>query len=383
MNKWIKDFPMLKKNLVYLDNAALLLKPKQVIDAITDFYTNNSISNRTQDSLLGIQVNSKINQTRSKVAKLLDCQDDEVIFTSGTTDSLNYASSLFEKLIKKDDEIILSKLNHSSNIVPWIELAKKTGAKIILSLNLKKDITKKTKLVCFAQVNNSFQVLEKIDDIYKKTQEVGAFLINDAAQAIAYQKVSFKNSDVVAFSTNKFYGPTGLGILAIKKEILDKCDSKRYGGGATEYISANNEWKSKDSISMHEPGTMNLAGIFGFDAALDYFNSLDLEEVNKYINDLSSYLFNELAKIDNVRISSRIGDSIILFVVKDIEPQDVASYLGHNNIYVRSGIFCNQYLNRIKDKTYVRISLSFYNTKEDVDKICDAIKKGGDFLGFI
>ena len=383
MNKWIKDFPMLKQNLVYLDNAALLLKPKQVIDAITDFYTNNSISNRTQDSLIGIQINSKINQTRSKVAELLDCQDDEVIFTSGTTDSLNYASSLFENIIKKDDEIILSKLNHSSNIIPWIELAKKTGAKIILSLNLKKDINAKTKLVCFAQVNNSFQVLEKIDDIYKKTQEVGAFLINDAAQAIAYQKVSFKNSDVIAFSTNKFYGPTGLGILAMKKEILDKCGSKRYGGGATEYISANNEWKSKDSISMHEPGTMNLAGIFGFNAALDYFNSLDLKEINEYINDLSVYLFHKLSKIDNVRISSRIGDSIILFVVKGIEPQDVSSYLGHNNIYVRSGIFCNQYLNRIKDKTYVRISLSFYNTKEDIDKICEAIKKGGDFLGFI
>ena len=383
MNKWIKDFPMLKNNIVYLDNAALLLKPQPVIDAINYFYTNNSISNRTLDSVLGIEVNSKINETRSKVAKLLECQDDEVIFTSGATDSLNYISSLFERLIKKDDEIILSKLNHASHIVPWIELANKTGAKIILSLQLEKDITPKTKLVCFAQVNNSFQVLEKIDDIYKRTQEVGAYLINDAAQAIAYQKVSFQNSDAIAFSTNKFYGPTGVGVLAVKREILDKCVAKRYGGGATDYISANNEWKSKDSISMHEPGTMNLAGIFGFHAALDYFASLDLKEINKHIKDLSIYLFDELGKIDNVRISSRIGDSIILFVIKGIEPQDVASYLGHNNIYVRSGIFCNQYLNRIKDKSYVRISLSFYNTKEDIDKICLAIKKGGDFLGFI
>ncbi len=383
MNKWIKDFPMLKNNIVYLDNAALLLKPQSVIDAITHFYTNISISNRTLDSTLGIEVNTKINETRSKVAKLLDAQDDEIIFTSGATDSLNYASSLLDKIIKKGDEIILSKFNHASNIVPWIELANRTGAKIILSIKLEKDITEKTKLVCFAQVNNSFQVTEKIDDIYRRTQEVGAILVNDAAQAIAYQKVSFKNSDIIVFSTNKFYGPTGVGILAVKKSILDKCVAKRYGGGATAYITANNEWKSKDNITMHEPGTMNFSGIFGFHAALDYFDSLDLDEINKHIKDLSIYLFDELGKIDNVRISSRIGDSITLFGIKGTEPQDVASYLGHNNIYVRSGIFCNQYLNRIKDKSYIRISLSFYNTKEDIDKICDAIKRGGDFLGFL
>ena len=134
---------------------------------------------------------------------------------------------------------------------------------------------------------------------------------------------------------------------------------------------------------MHEPGTMHLAGIFGLNASLDYFNSLDLEEVNKYIDDLAKYLFDDLSKIDNVRISSKRGDSIVLFYVKGIEPQDVSSYLGHNNIYVRSGFFCNQYLKHIKDKAYIRISLSFYNTKEDIDKLCSSIKKGGDFLGFL
>ena len=383
MNKWIKDFPMLKNNLVYLDNAALTLKPQIVIDAITNFYTNVSISNRTQDSVLGIEVDSKINQTRKKVAKLLDCNDDEVIFTSGATDSLNYASLLFEKLLTKDDEIILSKLNHSSNIIPWIEMARRSGAKIVLSTEILKDISEKTKLICLAQVNNSFQASENLDLIYRRAKEVGAYLINDAAQAVAYQKTSFKNSDVIAFSTNKFYGPTGFGVLAIKKEILDQCDAKRYGGGSVDYITANNEWKSKDSILMHEPGTMHLAGIFGLNASLDYFNSLDLKEVNKYIDDLAKYLFDDLSKIDNVRISSKRGDSIVLFYVKGIEPQDVSSYLGHNNIYVRSGFFCNQYLKHIKDKSYIRISLSFYNTKEDIDELCSSIKKGGDFLGFL
>ena len=383
MNKWVKDFPMLKNDIVYLDNASLILKPQIVIDAIINFYTNVSISNRTQDSVLGIEVDSKINQTRSKVAKLLECEEEEVIFTSGATDSLNYASLLFEKLLKKDDEILLSKLNHSSNIIPWIEMARRSGAKIVLSSEILKDITTKTKLICLAQVNNSFQASENLDSIYKRAKDVGAYLINDAAQAIAYQKTSFENSDVIAFSTNKFYGPTGLGILAIKKEILEQCDAKRYGGGSVDYITANNEWKSKDSILMHEPGTMNLAGIFGFNSALDYFSSLDLQEINEYIDNLSKYLFDNLAKIDNVRISSKRGDSIVLFYVKGIEPQDVSSYLGHNNIYVRSGFFCNQYLKHIKDKSYVRISLSFYNTKEDIDKLCLAIKKGGDFLGFI
>lgn len=383
MNKWIKDFPMLKNNLVYLDNAALILKPKVVIDAINDYYTNKSISNRTQDSIIGIEVNSKIVSTRNKVAKLLGCKDNEIIFTSGTTDSLNYASSLLENLIKKGDEILLSKLNHSSNIIPWLELAKRTGAKIVLSIELTKDITKKTKLVCLAQVNNSFQSKENIDEVYKKCQEVGAYLLNDAAQSIAYQKTSFENADIIVFSTNKFYGPTGLGILAMRREILDQCEAKRYGGGSVDYITANNEWKSKDSILMHEPGTMHLAGIFGFNAALDYFNSLDLKEINSYIDDLAKYLFDELSKIDNLRIASKRGDSIVLFWMKGSEPQDVSSFLGHHNIYVRSGIFCNQYLKRIKDKSYIRISLSFYNTKDDIDKLCHALRNGGDFLGFL
>ncbi|MGL6124922.1 MAG: aminotransferase class V-fold PLP-dependent enzyme [Metamycoplasmataceae bacterium] len=383
MNKWIKDFPMLKNNLVYLDNAALVLKPKVVIDAINDYYTNKSISSRTQDSIIGIEVNSKIVDTRNKVANLLDCKSDEIIFTSGSTDSLNYASSLLENLIKKDDEIVLSKLNHSSNIIPWLELAKRTKAKIVLSLEIVKDITPKTKLVCVAQVNNSFQSTENLDEIYKKCHEVGAYLVNDAAQSIAYQKTSMKNSDIIVFSTNKFYGPTGLGVLAMKREILDQCEAKRYGGGSVDYITANNEWKSKDSILMHEPGTMHLAGIFGFNAALDYFNSLNLKEINLYIDELSKYLFDELSKVDNVRIASKRGDSIVLFCMKGIEPQDISSFLGHNNIYVRSGIFCNQYLKKIKDKFYVRASLSFYNTKEDIDKLCQTLKNGGDFLGFI
>ncbi|MDK2819965.1 MAG: aminotransferase class V-fold PLP-dependent enzyme [Mycoplasmataceae bacterium] len=383
MNKWIKDFPMLKNDIVYLDNAALILKPKIVIDEIYNYYTNISISNRTKDSKLGIKVDSKINETREKVATLLNCQDDEIIFTSGTTDSLNYASLLLENLLKKGDEIILSKLNHASNIVPWLELAKRTKAKIVLSLDITKSITKKTKLICISQVNNSFQARENLDVVYEMANKVGAYLVNDAAQAIAYEKVSFDNSHIIAFSTNKFYGPTGLGILAIKKEILNKCEAKRYGGGSIDFVALNNDWKSKDTIIMHEPGTMNLAGIFGFNAALDYFNSLNLTEINKYIHELSEYLFDELAKVDNLRISSKRGDSIILFYVKGIEPQDVSSYLGHNNIYVRSGIFCNQYLKYIKDKTYVRVSLSFYNTKEDIDKLTTALKRGGDFLGFL
>lgn len=383
MNKWVKDFPMLKNNIVYLDNSALILKPKIVIDAVTDYYTNTSISNRTQDSTLGIRVNNKINDTRNKVAELLSCTSEEIIFTSGTTDSLNYASLLFEAILKKGDEILISKLNHSSNIIPWIELAKKKKAKIVLSTSILKDITKKTKLICFSQVNNSFQVKEDIDSIYKKANEINAFVINDAAQAIAYEKVGLHNSHVVAFSTNKFYGPTGLGILAIDKKLLDLCLPKRFGGGSIDYINLNNEWKGKESISIHEPGTMNLAGIFGFNAAIDYYNSLNLEEINKYIDDLSEYLFDNLSVINNVRVSSKRGDSIILFYIKGIEPQDVSSHLGHNNIYVRSGNFCNPYLKYLNNKTYIRISLSFYNTKEDIDKLCEVLGKGGDFLGFI
>ena len=383
MNKWVKDFPMLKNNVVYLDNAALVLKPKLVIDAITNYYTNISVSNRTKDSLLGILVDSTIKNTRSKIANLIDASAEEIIFTSGTTDSLNYSSLIFETLMKKDDEILLSKLNHASNIIPWIELSKKTRSKIVLTNDILNNITNKTKLICFAQTNNSFQAENNINAIYKRANEVGAFLINDAAQAIAHEKVSLKNSHAIVFSANKFYGPTGVGILAIQKEIIKKLPAKRFGGGAVAYITDDTNWENKESILMHEPGTMNIAGIFGLNAAIDYFNSLNLEETNKHINNLSNFLFDELSTINNVIIDSKRGDSILLFYIKGIEPQDVASYLGHNNIYVRSGIFCNHYLKKITNKTYIRISLSFYNTKEDIIKLCEMIKKGGDFLGFI
>lgn len=385
-NKKIRNqFPMLKNDIVYLDSAALVQKPQQVIDAINDFYTKYSISNRTRDTRLGIFVEQKIQETRKLVAQLLKCSDDEIIFNSGTTEGLNYASYLIEQLIEKDDQILISKFNHSSHMVPWIELAKRKQAKIVFSDNLLKDVNSKTKIIAYTQVNNNFlnnkdDELEKLFSIAKKNN---AFIINDIAQAISHKEVDSKFFDIAAFSSNKMFGPTGLGILYVSKHILNKVESKKYGGGSIDYIEKDGIWKSKNSIIKHEPGTLNIAGIFGFNEALKFYNSIDKKWMEKYLNFISSYAYDKLKTLDNVNILSNKGDLIMLLEIKNSTSQDVASYLGHKDIYVRSGFFCAHYLKHLVQDSLLRISFHIYNNLEDIDKLYQSLKEGGDFLGFL
>ncbi len=379
-NKIRSMFPMLKHNITYLDSGALVQKPESVIRAILEFYTNYSISNRTSDSYIGSIVVQKIDETRQLVADLLECDKDEVMFNSGATEGLNYAAMLLSDMVKKDDEILISKFNHSSHMIPWIELAKNKKAKIVFSDDLLKDINEKTKIIAFTQMNNTFNIEMDIKQIFKKAKEVGAILVNDAAQAISHEKVDSDYSDIIAFSSNKFFGPTGLGILYVSKNVLDNVKVKKFGGGALDYVKSDGKWKSKDSIIKHEPGTLNLAGIFGFYEALNFWNSLDKEWVKNYLKNLSSYAYDELSKIHNLEIFSKKGDPIILFEIKDTPSQDVASYLGHRNIYVRSGNFCAQYLGNMISNPLVRVSLHIYNNINDIDKLVSTLKKGGDFL---
>lgn len=378
-----EKFPMLKNDIIFLDSGALVQKPIQVINAINDFYTKYSISNRTSDSELGIIVGQKIDKTRKMTADLLECSEEEIMFNSGTTEGLNYCAQLFSQLINEDDEILISKFNHSSNMIPWIEIAKEKKAKIIFSDDIINDINSKTKIIAYAQKNNSFNIQINAKELFEKAKKYYAFIINDAAQAISHEKVSAKYCDAIAFSSNKFFGPTGLGVLYVSKNILAKVSAKKYGGGAIDYINKIGNWKAKNSIVKHEPGTLNLAGIFGFYEAIIFFNSLDKKWMKEYLFDLSSYAYDKLSSLDNIKIVSCKGDSIILFEIKNSTSQDVASYLGHNNVYVRSGLFCAQYLNHIIENSLVRISLHIYNNKQDIDKLIEVLKRGGDFLDFI
>lgn len=378
-----EQFPMLKNDLIYLDSGALVQKPISVINAINDFYTKYSISNRTSDSKLGVLVSRKIEQVKKMSAQLLDATENEIILNSGTTDGLNYSAQILESLINENDEIIISSYNHSSHMIPWIELSKRTKANIIFTNDVLSSVNNKTKLICITQLNNTFNIPIDLENLKKRANEVGAIVINDAAQAISHEKVSSKYADIIAFSTNKFFGPTGLGVLFINKQVQEKIKSKKYGGGSVDTIKLNGDWTRKTSIIQHEPGTLNLAGIFGFYEALIFFQNLNLSDTQKYLKNLSIYCYDELSKIKNVNIHSKRGDSIILIDINNIPSQDVASYLGHKNIYVRSGFFCAKYLPNLIDKSLIRISLHIYNNKEDINTLVKTLKNGGDFLDFL
>ncbi|UWD33901.1 aminotransferase class V-fold PLP-dependent enzyme [Mesomycoplasma molare] len=382
-NKFKKMFPMLE-NIVYLDSAALAQKPLSVIEAGVEFYSKFSISTRTSDSKIGILVQQKVDLVREKIAKLIDAKSDEIIFSSGTTESINFFSLMAKQFLKEDDEILLSYYNHSSNIVPWMQIAKELKLKIVFSKNILKDINEKTKLICYSQVTNNLNQNFNSDEIYKKAKENNAIVLNDAAQAIAHEKVTFKNSDVVVFSANKMYGPTGLGVLAIKNKILKNINPVFFGGGAVEKIESSNDWVSKKGVSAFEPGTPNLAAIWQFEKSIDLINEIKIENIHELNLELSKYLYDQLLTIKDIKIASKRGDFITLFNIKNYASQDIASYLGHKDIYVRSGNFCSKLIPLVEDENdYVRVSLAFYNDKSDIDKLIQALKEGGDFLSFL
>ncbi|QZE12407.1 aminotransferase class V-fold PLP-dependent enzyme [Mycoplasma sp. Ms02] len=376
------QFPVANK-INYFDNAALVLKPQVAIDAVNKFYTENSISSRTADTPLGVEVNQVLKRTRQKTGKLIDATENEVIFTSGTTESINLFVAMSRQILKPGDEILLSSYNHSSNLLPWIEIAKETQSTIKLSETIVDQITSKTKIISYSSETNNFSQSYDMDEIYTRAKDVGAIVVNDAAQAIAHQKVSLKNNDVIVFSTNKLYGPTGLGVLAIKEELLRTIRPVKFGGGSVAKIDTDMTWTLKETIQVYEPGTPNLAGIFMFDKSLDFLNEVGYKRTKEILEKLSNYLYDKLSLLENVDIVTNKGDYITLINIKNINAQDVATYLGSRNIYTISGIFCAPYLRNIKpDHSYLRISLGIYNTYEEIDKLVNELKNGGDFYDF-
>ena len=371
------DFPLLEKT-IYLDSGASMLKPLPVIEEMVSYYRDYPMNTHSMDSALGSKVYKLVNDARKEIAELVDATPDELIFTSGTTDGLNRLARMCEQFIKKGDKIVISKYNHASNVVPWIKLAERTGAITVLSDDLFKDIDKTTKVVAYSQVNNSIHDTIDPDELANKVESVGAVLVNDAAQAIVNEKVSLDNSDVIVFSATKIYGPTGIGALIIKKELLDMLQPVTFGGGAHANVISSTEVIDKDTIKKYEPGSPDGAGIIGFAAGVRYMKKYDDFERRK---DLSEYAYNKLNQLGNIKFLSQPRDGNVLFQVEGIFSQDVVSYLGHRNIIVRGGRHCSHYLfNNINEAHSIRMSFGLYNNEEDIDKAVEAIKKGGNFV---
>ena len=396
-----KDFPMLNKktqqghDLIYLDNAATSFKPQCVIDACNEYYFNENANSHRGDYDLAFKVDKKVDEVREKVAKFINSKKEEVVFTSGTSMSLNMIAFGYGfKFLKEGDEILLTEAEHASNVLPWFKVSELTKAKIryipltsegkLTIENFKKVMNEHVKVVSIALITNVLGFITPVKEICKIAHEYGAVVICDGAQSVPHMPTDVEDldCDFLSFSGHKMVGPTGIGILYGKFDILKTMDPLMSGGGDNARFDMCGNVAFLAPPAKFEAGTMNLEGIYGLGAAIDYLNNLGMENIFNYEKELRDYAISKLKTLDNLIIYNENADSgIITINVKGVFPQDEASYLNSKGICVRSGEHCAKLL---KDLLHtvgtVRISLYFYNTFEEVDALYEALKKGGDFL---
>ena len=383
------DFPMLKTGVVYLDNGATTFKPYQVIDSITSYYTTITSNCHRGDYKLSLEVDKKYENVRELVKNFINAnQSEEIIFTSGATDSLNrIVNCFFKYYLNQDDEILITKSEHASNILPWFELSR--TKKVIVKYipldedykvtmdNVIKSITPKTKVISLAHITNVIGDIRPIKQIVEYAHKKGILVVVDGAQAIGHTKVDVTNMDVdfYCFSAHKMYGPTGIGVLYGKKNLLDKMEPLAYGGGMNATFDSYGRVQYKELPTVHEAGTPNIEGVLGMGAAIRYINEVGIENIHDHEIKLKKYLIEKLTKLQNVEIynlNSQTG--IIAFNVIDIFAQDTAIYLDKYNICVRAGNHCAKILkDELGVKNTCRISLAFYNNEDDIDKLIDAL----------
>lgn len=397
-----EQFPMLvnknkmqNHNLVFLDNASTTFKPYCVLKAIEDYYSHETSNSHRGDYDLCFNADKKIDVTRGKVAKLINADKKECVFTSGTTMSLNIvALGYAAKHLTKDDEILLTLQEHASNVLPWFEVSKQTGCKIsyieldkdgrITIDNVKKAITKHTKIVSIAQVGNVLGYFADIKSIAKVVHDSGALLVCDGAQSVPHMKVDVKDLDVdfLTFSAHKMCGPTGLGVLYGKYDLLQNTEPIIVGGGMNVEFHPNVEVTYLPAPEKFEAGTLNLEAIFGYEKALDFIQEIGIENIALYEQNLRKYAINEMKKIKDLIIYNEDADAgIITFNMKGIFAQDLGTYLNSKGIAVRTGQHCAKMLpEHTKEIATTRVSIYFYTTKEEIDYLVEVLKTGGNFL---
>lgn len=396
-NKIRLDFPMFKKHpdLVYLDNAATTFKPYVVIEAV-DEYLNTLTSNAHRgDYDIAHAVDLRVEETRNTIAKFINSKPEEVVFTSGTSMSLNLVAFGYGLThLKEGNEILLTEAEHASNILPWVKVAKMTGAKIkyipltkegrLTSENLAKTISKSTKIVSIAHVTNVLGYIADVKSLAKIVHDHGAIIVIDGAQSVPHLKTDVVDLDIdfLAFSGHKMLGPTGIGVLYGKYHLLEETEPLLTGGGM------NSRFDNKGNVTYYRPpekfeaGTLNLEGIFGLNAAIKYINSIGIENIREHEVMIRKYAISELKKLDNVTIYNENAEAgIITFNINGVFAQDAATYLNSRGISVRSGQHCaKNLLGFLGEYSTLRLSTYLYTTKEDIDKFVEACKKGGDFL---
>ena len=384
-----KDFPILNTGIVYFDNGAATLKPKCVVDKINDYFLNYPSNVHRGDYYIGMKASKAFEDARENIRNFINARSvKEIVFTSGSTESLStIAYGYFMNKLKKGDEVLLTKSEHASNILPWFDLEKKIGIKVkFIPLNedysfsidnLKNMINDNVKVVSVAEVTNVIGDTRDIKEISKICHEKGIKVVVDAAQSIGHIKVDVQDNDAdfVAISAHKMLGPTGIGVLYGKEELLEELDSFKKGGGTTISFDTPDSIVFKELPYKLEAGTQNIAGVIGYSEAINYINSVGVDNIRKHLEELKAYIVSHLSNNDNIIIYNKdVKGSTVAFNVKGVFAQDTAIYLDKYNICVRSGDHCDKKLSdEIGIKNVVRISLYLYNTFEECDRLIEAL----------
>ena len=403
INNIKRDFPLLEnENITYLDSGATTQKPIQVINAVEEFYQRYNANPHRGAYSLSVEATEQYENTRTKIAKFINAKHrEEIIFSKNATESLNLiAYSYGLDNLKKDDEVVISIMEHHSNLVPWQKMTKQTGSKLnymyinekyeIPDEEIENKITDKTKIVGITHVSNVLGTINNVKKVIKYAHKKGAIVIVDASQSIPHMKIDVQDldADFLVFSGHKMLAPLGIGVLYGKREILNKMTPFLMGGDMIEYVYEQ-DTTFAPLPNKFEAGTQNVEGVIGLGAAIDYIENLGYNKIQEIEHEVISYARQELSKLDYLTLYTTPNEenhsSVISFNIKGVHPHDVASILDSEGVCVRSGNHCAQPLMRFLgiDST-CRASFYIYNTKEDVDKLVKALDKAyGMFKNYI
>ena len=389
-----KDFPILQrkvhnKPLIYFDNAATSQKPRQVMQAITDYYSGYNANIHRSIHELGEEATEKYEESRKKVGDFINANlPEEIIFTKNSTESLNLLAYSLTSNLKKGDEIVISQLEHHSNFVPWQQLAKQRGLKLkFIGINkdaeldkesIRKNITKNTKIVSIGHVSNAIGTINPVGEITKIAHENGALMVIDGSQAVPHMPIDVQNlnADFYVFTGHKMLGPTGIGVLFGKKDLLDAMQPFLYGGEMINEVKFDDTTFNKLPWKF-EAGTMNIAEAIGLGAAIDYLKKIGMENIQSHDKELTNYATEQIKNIDGITVYGPAERGPILsFNVKGVHAHDVSQILDSEGIAIRSGHHCCMPLMSVMGlQATARASFYLYNTEKEVDKFIEALGK--------
>ena len=396
-----RDFPILDQivndePLVYLDNAATTQKPTQILEAIAAYYEKDNANVHRGVHTLAERATAAYEAARERVRSFIHAASTkEVLFTRGTTTSLNWVARYAESVLQPGDEVLISVMEHHSNIIPWQEACKETGARLIYAYlkdgmldlaDFRSKLTEKTRFVALAHVSNVLGVVNPIKEIAELVHQTNALLVVDGAQSVPHMKIDVQDLDVdfFAFSGHKMLGPTGIGVLYGKEEILERMSAVEFGGEMIDFVYEQ-EATWKELPWKFEAGTPNIAGAIGLAAAIDYLDKIGMETVHQYEQELIAYVFPKLQAVEGLTIygsedlTQRSG--VISFNLAGLHPHDVATALDYEGVAVRAGHHCAQpLLSYLGVSATVRASFYLYNTKADCDKLVEALQKTKEFF---